>query len=72
MVDKKDAINWSKVTVKSFVMLQNISISNNNCNNSTISINKRYSFEHSMHQRILQKYHIFHQIIKQFNYFQHW
>ncbi len=54
----KDALNWSKV---SFIMLQNISISNKCC-----------SFELSGHQRILtnKMYHSSHKNMKQHNCFQ--
>ncbi len=51
----KHAFNWSKVTVKTFIMLQKIFI-----------LNKCCSFELSIHQRILKKmYHCFHKNIKQ-------
>ncbi len=40
----KDTLHWSKLTVKTFIMLQNTNI-----------LNKYCSFELSIHQRILKK-----------------
>ncbi len=54
----KLSLNWSNVTVKTFIMLQNNNISNKCC-----------TFELSIHQRILEKYHGFHKDIKQHNCF---
>ncbi len=57
----KDALHWSKVPVKTFIMLQKTSISNKCC-----------YFEFSIHQRILKNktYHCFHKNIKQLKCFQ--
>ncbi len=59
----KDSLNGSKVSVKTFIMLPNISISNKCC-----------SFELSIHLWILKnKMHYgFHKNIGQHNCFQHW
>ncbi len=58
-----DALNWSKVTVKTFIMLQNISISNKCC-----------SFELSVQLWILKNktYPGFHKNMQQHNGFLHW
>ncbi len=58
-----DALNWSKVTVKTFIMWQKISISNTCC-----------SFELSVQLWILKNkmHHSFHKNIVQHNCFQHW
>ncbi len=46
-------LNWSEVTVKPFIMLQKMTVSNKCC-----------SFELSVHQRILKEmYHSFHKIL---------
>ncbi len=59
---RKDALNWSKVTIKTNIMLQKISISNKCC-----------CFELSIHQRITEnKMYRFPQNIGQHNCFQHW
>ncbi len=51
----KDALNWSKVTVKTFIMFKKISVSNKCC-----------FFELSIHQRVLKNkmHHGFHKNMK--------
>ncbi len=59
----KDALNWSKVTVKTIIMLQKMRITNK----------RMLVFEFSIHQRILEENHSFHKnISSKHSCFQHW